>query len=271
MASAERDGASRRLRHIGASTERRHAALRAEALEQVDGGSPLPGRSAARARGVAARRPVPTSSCPPSQPAKQLDRRMYDTQPGGRRSPPRRARATTDSSRTSASSPASPSCSPAPCRWRWANGSSLQLAGAVALSDRVETQDAGARLRAKGGSASQATGARRAPHSDEDTALTRWRARARSPRESGRSPAVAAVASFVPARSRGVPVSPIRLLLGTRATVPIAASAAGLFLLGSTITLLTHRGGCARGCAAGRRARRRRPHVRDRAVSVGIV
>jgi VIT1/CCC1 family predicted Fe2+/Mn2+ transporter len=55
---------------------------------------------------------------------------------------------------------------------------------------------------------------------------------------------VAAVASFVPFTvGAAVPVVPFALLSGTAATLAsVVASACGLFLLGSTITLLTHRG-----------------------------
>ena len=55
--------------------------------------------------------------------------------------------------------------------------------------------------------------------------------------------AVAAVASFVPfTLGAAVPVVPFAFLSGTAATVTsVAASAAGLFLLGSAITLLTRR------------------------------
>ena len=81
---------------------------------------------------------------------------------------------------------------------------------------------------------------------DEDTALD---AMAREelgidPDELGGSAAVAAVASFVPfTLGAAVPVLPFVFLSGTAATATsVAASAAGLFLLGSAITLLTHRG-----------------------------
>jgi vacuolar iron transporter family protein len=55
---------------------------------------------------------------------------------------------------------------------------------------------------------------------------------------------VAAIASFVPfTLGAAVPVLPFVFLTGAAATVTsVAASAAGLFLLGSAITLLTHRG-----------------------------
>ena len=64
------------------------------------------------------------------------------------------------------------------------------------------------------------------------------------PEELGGSAAVAAVASFVPfTLGAAVPVVPFAFLSGTAATVTsVAASAVGLFLLGSAITLLTHRG-----------------------------
>ena len=64
------------------------------------------------------------------------------------------------------------------------------------------------------------------------------------PEELGGSAAVAAVSSFVPfTLGAAVPVLPFVFLSGTDATAAsVAASAAGLFLLGSAITLLTHRG-----------------------------
>jgi vacuolar iron transporter family protein len=57
------------------------------------------------------------------------------------------------------------------------------------------------------------------------------------------------VASFVPFTvGAAIPMLPFVFFSGTRVTVlSIAASAAGLFLLGSTITLLTHRGGLRSG------------------------
>ena len=108
--------------------------------------------------------------------------------------------------------------------------------------------------------------------SDEDTALD---AMAREelgidPDELGGSAAVAAVASFVPfTLGAAVPVLPFVFLSGTAATVTsVAASAGGLFLLGSAITLLTHRGVVRTGHApAADRARRRRGHVRRSAGS----
>ena len=104
---------------------------------------------------------------------------------------------------------------------------------------------------------------------DKDTALD---AMAREelgidPEELGGSASVAAIASFVPfTLGAAVPVLPFVFLSGTAATVTsVAASACGLFLLGSAITLLTHRGIVRTG---GRqladRSRRRRGHVRDR-------
>ena len=81
---------------------------------------------------------------------------------------------------------------------------------------------------------------------DEDTALD---AMAREelgidPEELGGSAAVAAIASFVPfTLGAAVPVLPFVFLSGTAATVSsVAASACALFVLGSAITLLTHRG-----------------------------
>ena len=82
--------------------------------------------------------------------------------------------------------------------------------------------------------------------SDENTALD---AMAREelgidPDELGGSAAVAAVASFIPfTLGAAVPVLPFVFLSGTAATATsVAASACGLFLVGSAITLLTHRG-----------------------------
>ena len=81
---------------------------------------------------------------------------------------------------------------------------------------------------------------------DEDTALD---AMAREelgidPDQLGGSAAVAAIASFVPfTLGAAVPVLPFVFLSGTAATVAsVAASACALFVLGSAITLLTHRG-----------------------------
>lgn len=64
------------------------------------------------------------------------------------------------------------------------------------------------------------------------------------PQELGGSAAVAAISSFVPfTLGAAVPVLPFAFLSGAAATATsVAASAAGLFLLGSAITLLTHRG-----------------------------
>ena len=63
------------------------------------------------------------------------------------------------------------------------------------------------------------------------------------PQELGGSAAVAAISSFVPFTvGAAIPVLPFAFLSGTAATATsVAASAAGLFLLGSAITLLTHR------------------------------
>ena len=79
---------------------------------------------------------------------------------------------------------------------------------------------------------------------DEEARSTRWRARSSaSTRQLGGSAGVAAVASFVPFTiGAAVPVLPFAFLSGTAATVTsVAASACGLFALGSAITLLTHR------------------------------
>ena len=87
--------------------------------------------------------------------------------------------------------------------------------------------------------------------SDEDTALD---AMAREelgidPDELGGSAGVAAIASFVPfTLGAVVPVLPFVFLSGAAATVTsVARARCALFLLGSAITLLTHR-----GVAAGR-------------------
>ena len=100
--------------------------------------------------------------------------------------------------------------------------------------------------RAKGVPAREARALAERIMSDEDTALD---AMAREelgidPDELGGSAGVAAIASFVPfTLGAVVPVLPFVFLSGTAATVTsVAASAGGLFLLGSAITLLTHRG-----------------------------
>ena len=64
------------------------------------------------------------------------------------------------------------------------------------------------------------------------------------PERLGGSAAVAAISSFVPfTLGAAVPVLPFVFLSGAAATATsVAASAAGLFLLGSSITLVTHRG-----------------------------
>jgi vacuolar iron transporter family protein len=116
----------------------------------------------------------------------------------------------------------------------------------IATMPELETEELALIYRAKGVPAGEAHALAERIMSDEDTALD---AMAREelgidPEELGGSAAVAAVASFVPfTLGAAVPVIPFVFLSGTAATVTsVAASAAGLFVLGSAITLLTHRG-----------------------------
>ncbi len=110
----------------------------------------------------------------------------------------------------------------------------------------LETEELALIYRAKGVPADEARALAERIMGDEDTALD---AMAREelgidPDDLGGSAAVAAVASFVPFTiGAAVPVLPFVFLSGTSATATsVAASAAGLFRLGSAITLLTHRG-----------------------------
>ena len=116
----------------------------------------------------------------------------------------------------------------------------------IATMPELETEELVLIYRAKGVPAAEARTLAERIMSDEDTALD---AMAREelgidPDELGGSAAVAAVASFVPfTLGAAVPVLPFVFLSGTAATVTsVAASAGGLFLLGSAISLLTHRG-----------------------------
>ena len=116
----------------------------------------------------------------------------------------------------------------------------------IATMPERETEQLALIYRAKGVPALEAHALAERIMSDEDTALD---AMAREelgidPDELGGSAAVAAIASFVPfTLGAAVPVLPFVFLSGTVATVTsLAASAAALFVLGSVITLLTHRG-----------------------------
>jgi VIT1/CCC1 family predicted Fe2+/Mn2+ transporter/rubrerythrin len=116
----------------------------------------------------------------------------------------------------------------------------------IATMPELETEELALIYRAKGIPATEAQALAERIMSDEDTALD---AMAREelgidPEDLGGSAAVAAVASFVPfTLGAAVPVLPFAFLSGATATATsVAASAAGLFLLGSAITLLTHRG-----------------------------
>jgi VIT1/CCC1 family predicted Fe2+/Mn2+ transporter/rubrerythrin len=116
----------------------------------------------------------------------------------------------------------------------------------IATMPEAETQELALIYEAKGLPRPEAQALAERLMSDEETALD---AMAREelgidPDELGGSAAVAAVASFVPfTAGAAIPVLPFAFLSGSAATVvSIVASAAGLFLLGSAITLLTHRG-----------------------------
>ncbi|MGZ8481917.1 MAG: VIT1/CCC1 transporter family protein [Candidatus Limnocylindria bacterium] len=116
----------------------------------------------------------------------------------------------------------------------------------IATMPEAETQELALIYEAKGLPRPEAQALAKRMMSDADTALD---AMAREelgidPDELGGSAAVAAVASFVPfTAGAAIPVLPFAFLSGTAATlVSIAASAAGLFVLGAAITLLTHRG-----------------------------
>jgi len=116
----------------------------------------------------------------------------------------------------------------------------------IATMPEAATQELALIYEAKGLPRPEAQALAERVMSDADTALD---AMAREelgidPDELGGSAAVAAVASFVPfTAGAAIPVLPFAFLSGTAATlVSIAASAAGLFVLGAAITLLTHRG-----------------------------
>jgi VIT1/CCC1 family predicted Fe2+/Mn2+ transporter len=116
----------------------------------------------------------------------------------------------------------------------------------IATMPELETEELALIYRAKGVPAAEAHAMAERIMVDEDAALD---AMAREelgidPEGLGGSAAVAAAASFVPFTfGAAVPVLPFAFLSGTAATVTaVAASASGLFLLGSAITLLTHRG-----------------------------
>lgn len=116
----------------------------------------------------------------------------------------------------------------------------------MAAMPELETQKLALIYEAKGVPSGDARALAERLMSDEATALD---AMAREelgidPEDLGGSAAVAAVASFVPfTLGAAVPVLPFVFLSGTAATATsVAASAGGLFLLGSAITLLTHRG-----------------------------
>ena len=115
----------------------------------------------------------------------------------------------------------------------------------IATMPELETEELALIYRAKGVPAVEARALAERIMGDEETALD---AMAREelgidPDELGGSAAVAAVSSFVPfTLGAAIPVLPFAFLSGTAATVTsVAASAAGLFLLGSAITLLTRR------------------------------
>ena len=116
----------------------------------------------------------------------------------------------------------------------------------IAEMPELETRELALIYEAKGVPSGDARALAERLMSDDATALD---AMAREelgidPEELGGSAAVAAVSSFVPfTLGAAVPVLPFVFLSGTAATVvSVIASAAGLFLLGSAITLLTHRG-----------------------------
>jgi VIT1/CCC1 family predicted Fe2+/Mn2+ transporter len=116
----------------------------------------------------------------------------------------------------------------------------------IATMPELETEELALIYRAKGVPPAEAHAMAERIMVDQDTALD---AMAREelgidPDELGGSAMVAAVASFVPfTLGASVPVLPFAFFSGTAATVTsIAASACGLFVLGSAITLLTHRG-----------------------------
>jgi VIT1/CCC1 family predicted Fe2+/Mn2+ transporter len=116
----------------------------------------------------------------------------------------------------------------------------------IATMPELETEELALIYRAKGVPAAEAHAMAERIMRDEDAALD---AMAREelgidPESLGGSAATAAVASFVPfTLGAAVPVIPFAFLSGTAATVAsVAASACALFVLGSAITLLTHRG-----------------------------
>ncbi|HYH90117.1 MAG TPA: VIT1/CCC1 transporter family protein [Solirubrobacteraceae bacterium] len=116
----------------------------------------------------------------------------------------------------------------------------------IATMPELETEELALIYRAKGIPTDDAHALAVRIMRDKDTALD---AMAREelgfdPEALGGSASVAAIASFVPfTLGAAVPVLPFVFLSGTAATVTsVAASACGLFLLGSAITLLTHRG-----------------------------
>ena len=106
----------------------------------------------------------------------------------------------------------------------------------------LETEELARIYRAKGVPADAARALAERIMSDEDTAVD---AMAREelgidPEELGGSAAIAAVASFLPFTLGAAAGLPFVFLSGNAATVTsVAASAAGLFVLGSALTLLT--------------------------------
>ena len=116
----------------------------------------------------------------------------------------------------------------------------------IATMPELETEELALIYRAKGVPGPEAHAHGRADHARRGHRARRDGARGarHRPGELGGSAAVAAVASFVPFTfGAAVPVLPFAFLSGTAATATaVAASACGLFLLGSAITLLTHRG-----------------------------
>jgi VIT1/CCC1 family predicted Fe2+/Mn2+ transporter/rubrerythrin len=317
MASAERDERLADVYRRLASTERRHAALWAKELEQVDG-RPPPAQPSRRARTLAwlARRLGARFVLPAVAAREQLDRRMYDTQPEAgddlRSDERAHARLLAELHAASPGGLAGKALARVEGRHRSLGGNALRaavlgandglvsnlslvtgvagaglsrgailvtglaglLAGALSMAmgewisvqssrelyghqieverleiaamPEVETQELALIYEAKGVPRIEAQALAGRLMSDKDTALD---AMAREelgidPEELGGSAAVAAVASFVPfTAGAAIPVLPFAFLSGSAATLlSIAASAVGLFLLGSAITLLTHRG-----------------------------
>jgi hypothetical protein len=140
----------------------------------------------------------------------------------------------------------------------------------------VETQELALVYEAKGGPRVEAQALAERLMSDEHTALD---AMAREelgidPEKRGGSPAVAAVASFVPFTvGAAVPVLPFVFFSGRALRSSVSPPAPLGCSCSARPSCSSPTAAAALGdAAAGRRARRRRPHVRDRAaVGVGIV